>query len=188
MKDKIVQAVYQEMIHSGLKFTIREIANRMGISTKTIYQHFASKEQIIDYMVEQSISEMKRSEQQIMNQDELSHLDKLKQVLTIAPQAWASFDMHMLKEMGVKYPASWDKIDTYMNQGWQQIRLLIQAGISQGDFREFDIELFIQVYLGAMYQLINQRATRVNPWTAERAIVQTTEFLLEGIYKRSKHE
>lgn len=66
MKNRIIQAATKEIALRGLKFSIRALANQLGISTKTLYQHFASKEQIVASIVEQAIGQMKEREQQVM--------------------------------------------------------------------------------------------------------------------------
>lgn len=186
MKERIVQAVYQEMYHCGLKFSIRDLANRLGISTKTIYQHFESKALIIDYMVEQSIAEMMEAEKRVMDDASRSLHMKLQQALTIVPRALAAYDMRLLQELEAKYPSSWSKMDTYIHQGWDNIRRILLEGIAQGEFRHLDIECFIHVYIGAFHHWMDPRASRGSRLTLEKFVSQLTDLLLDGI--RSKRD
>ncbi|WP_256758895.1 TetR/AcrR family transcriptional regulator [Cohnella sp. WQ 127256] len=183
MKNRIVQAAIQEITLRGLRFSIRDLAHRLGISTKTLYQHFPAKEQIVSYIVEQSIRQMKDQEQELMSNIALPVKQKLFDALVMLPQGFAFSDIRLLKELQNAYPDQWVIVDGYINQGWDNIRLLIQEGITSGDFRPFDIEIFISVYIGALYQLMDHGIAGHNCVSLEKALSQMVDFLLRGIYQ-----
>ena len=180
MKDKIAQAAVQEIAQRGLKFSIRDVAGRLGISTKTLYQHFESKEELVDHIVVQSIGNMVAEEEKLMKDDSIPLTDKLFLALTLLPQGVAFHDIRVMKELELRYPEQWRQIDAYMNTGWENIRLIIHEGAAAGIFRPFDVELFIQVYVGALYQLIDQYASG-GRLTLQQALEQMVGFLMEGI-------
>ncbi|MEN6389577.1 MAG: TetR/AcrR family transcriptional regulator [Syntrophomonas sp.] len=48
MKERIIDSTWQQILKYGVKrFTVQDIATDLGISKKTIYAHFDSKEEII---------------------------------------------------------------------------------------------------------------------------------------------
>ncbi|MNI79660.1 hypothetical protein D3C73_1361330 [compost metagenome] len=60
--------------------------------------------------------------------------------------------------------------------------MLINEGISLGEFRSFDVELFIRVYVGAMYHLMDNQVGAPLHLSLEKALSETVSFLLVGIY------
>ncbi|QMV43066.1 TetR/AcrR family transcriptional regulator [Cohnella cholangitidis] len=180
MKNRIVQAATKEIAQRGLKFSIRDLANRLGISTKTLYQHFASKELIVACIVEQAVSQMKERERLLMTA-ELPLTEKLYDALVIVPQGFAFSDVRVLKELQNTYPEQWAVMDDYLNEGWDNIRLMLQAGMDNGDLRAFDIETFIRVYVGAVYQLMDRGAAEARMLSLEEALARVVDLLLRGI-------
>lgn len=180
MKHQIIQAAVQEIAHRGLKFSIRDLAGRLGISTKTLYQHFASKEIMIQYLVEQSVTDMKEKELSLLENRSLSLQEKLREMLIVIPQAFTFTDMRVLEELRKMYPGQWAILDEYLNQGWDNIRLLFQEGIARGEFRQFDSELFIQTYVGGVYQIMHN--SRFGGKGLQEALTGVVDLLLTGIY------
>ncbi|MUT64835.1 TetR family transcriptional regulator [Paenibacillus sp. NEAU-GSW1] len=181
MKDRIIEAAVYEILHNGLKFSIREVSARAGISTKTLYQYFESKEQIINEMVEQSIVEMKEKERALLSGSSLTIRQKLKDALVVLPGGFAFGDIRILNDLKKRYPSQWAKIDNYLNEGWDNIRLLVSEGVSEGEIRSFDMELFIQVYVGALYHLMENQMAGRSGRTLEESLASMVELLLEGI-------
>lgn len=104
MKEKIIQAALEEMMQGGFKFQIRDIAVRLGISTKTIYQNFASKEEMIGTIVEHCIMDMKASEHTLMQDSSLNLIQKLRQALAILPRGFVFRDLRIIQELRLRYP------------------------------------------------------------------------------------
>ncbi|MCE3198222.1 TetR/AcrR family transcriptional regulator [Paenibacillus sonchi] len=184
MKAKIIKASEAEIDRRGLKFSIREVAKLLGISTKTVYQHFESKEQIIGCIIERSISGMKAAEQEVMHDSSLSIRQKLQKALTILPPGLVLHNIHVLEELKQLYPSHWEDVDQYLNKGWVNIRLLVAAGIQAGELREFDFELFIQVYVGAFYRIMEQHDLAREGLSLEKALQSMVDLLLVGIYMK----
>lgn len=181
MREKIIQAALEEMMNNGLKFQIRDIAVRLGISTKTIYQNFASKEEMIGTIVEHCIMDMKASERTLMQNSSLNLIQKLRQALAILPRGFVFRDLRIIQELRLRYPEHWSKVDDHVNQGWDQIRVLINEGVHSGQLRRFDVDLFIQVYVGALYNLMDyQVASRIET-SLDRMLEQMVDFLMQGI-------
>lgn len=172
-----MQAAVQEINRRGLKFSIRDVTGRSGISTKTLYEQFPSKERLIECMVEQAIAAMKEKEQAIMQDGSLTVRQKLFAALVNVPSGFAFSDSRSLHDLKHLYPAQWRIMDVYINEGWDPIRSLIRDGIADGIFRPFDVQLFIDVFIGAFYYFMDAH----HEATLEKALSQTAQLLLEGI-------
>ena len=183
MKSRILQEASMEIARRGLKFSVRALTARLGISTKTLYQHFASKERIIASIVVQAVDQMKDREKRLLNDPALSVKQKLYDALVVLPQGFAFSDIRVMKELRIAYPDQWAIMDDYLNKGWDNIRLLIREGVVSGDFRDFDVELFIRVYIGAMYQLMDHGVAGHNGLRLEDALARVVDFMLLGIYE-----
>lgn len=181
MKERISEAAVTEILQRGLRFSMRDLANRLGMSTKTLYVYFPSKEALISSLVDTSIQEMKAAEHKIMTDPDLSLTQKLRLALVNMPQGVAFGQVHLLQELKKQFPHQWEAVDEHLNQGWDYIRHLVQQGIATKELREFDVELFIQVYVGAMYQFMDYSLPANQRFTLEQALTETVDLLMSGI-------
>lgn len=181
MRERILQAVAAEVDYRGLKFSIRDVTSRIGISSKTLYQQFESKESLVLALVKQSIEEMRATEAAIREDKSRSTLEKLKQALIILPGGIAMKDVRLLDELRNGYPEAWRYADEYMREGWVGIRALVDEGIQQGFLQEFNFDPFVQMYIGSMYRLIEYQVARAGEMTLVEGITQVVDILLEGI-------
>ncbi|GAA3400244.1 TetR/AcrR family transcriptional regulator [Paenibacillus hodogayensis] len=183
MQDRIADAAIEEIKARGLKFAIRDVASRLGMSTKTLYQHFDSKEQLITFLIEQSIQEMKDAEAQMMQEDSLPVVQKIERALMMLPNAFAFTDIRTLDELKKLYPEQWRLVEAYVQEGWENIRLLVDKGVQERSIRPFDIGLFIDMYTGALYQLMDRKTKEGGRLSLEEALRRMVDMLLYGIVK-----
>ncbi|CAM3806327.1 hypothetical protein [Marinicrinis lubricantis] len=111
----------------------------------------------------------------------LPTLQKLKKMLAIQPRWFILSDIRVLKELKQRYPRQWADIDEHVTLGWARVRQVVKEGIQEGAIRPFDMDLFIQVYIGGLYRLLDGKDGRRDGLTMEQALVQMVELLLYGI-------
>jgi AcrR family transcriptional regulator len=57
-KDEIAARFFQHVVHYGLaKTSVEEVARELGVSKRTVYQYFGSKDEIFRYVVEKYADE-----------------------------------------------------------------------------------------------------------------------------------
>ncbi|MNJ60956.1 hypothetical protein D3C77_567220 [compost metagenome] len=100
----------------------------------------------------------------------------------LLPSGLAFHSIHVLEELKQRFPIQWEAVDQYIQKGWDGIRLLVQKGIRNEEIREFNFELFIQVYIGAFYRLMEHQYEAQDGLSLENALAQMVELLLNGIY------
>ena len=78
LQEQILEETLKIFNEKGLKFTMDDIAHDLGISKKTIYTIFKTKEQLFFTMVDYLFDQIKVSEQQVMHNDDLSVVEKIE--------------------------------------------------------------------------------------------------------------
>ncbi|MEH6840906.1 TetR/AcrR family transcriptional regulator, partial [Priestia megaterium] len=86
MKERITNEAIFLIQQKGLSFTISDLAKSLGTSKRTIYQHFSSKDDIIDSIIENLILQIKNKEEEILHDKSLNLLKKITQVLICVPE------------------------------------------------------------------------------------------------------
>lgn len=126
-----------------------DIAARLGVSKRTIYEHFDSKQHIIESIVDDAIEEVKQREQSIFLEKDWSYEQKLKAVLLIVPSGLQFGDAKLLEQMKRFAHNEWIKIDHLLRDEWKTVQQIIELGIQSGEFRPHHVPSVIQLLRGA---------------------------------------
>ncbi|QWU16082.1 TetR/AcrR family transcriptional regulator [Paenibacillus sophorae] len=184
MKHRMLDLAKQQISKRGFRFTMAEMAKQCGISTKTIYECYASKEELIRELVEQAIDEVKEREQAILNDPKLGTMEKLQDLLVLLPQDFQFFDITRLYELQRYYPEVWNTLNSFMEEQWDGVVQMIGEGQAEGLLEKFNTALFIQMYIGGLHRLMEQASTNPGGLTLREALDELVDILLNGIKRR----
>lgn len=184
MRERIVEAASKEIRRSGLRFTMGELAKQLGMSTKTLYGVFPSKDELIAEILTGAIDELQHKEKEIMNNVSLSTLEKLRRCLILIPADFQFIELNLITELQRYYPYQWNRLDQFLNEQWGSITELFQEGIRQGLLRPFNAKIFIDLYVGGFYRLMEDSAANRSSMTLQEGLHDMGEILLAGIIER----
>ena len=127
MKKKILDAAAQLIQQYGLKkFTVDEIAAELGISKKTIYQYFSSKDDIVREYFEASITSDKESMTSVLSGNEdFSH--KIHAIVYSSHRY--RLPVHLLMEAKKFYPDVWTKVEELKQFKLNAMKDLLKEGV-----------------------------------------------------------
>ncbi|MCR8645421.1 TetR/AcrR family transcriptional regulator [Paenibacillus sp. N1-5-1-14] len=184
MRQKIMLHAKQEIFKSGFRFTMADIARQCGVSTKTIYECFSSKEELIRDLVQQAIDEIKEREQIIIHDQTLTTMDKLKALLVLLPQDFQFFDIKRLYELQRYYSEVWEYLNTFMEEQWDGVDQIVAEAQAEGLLGTFNRALFIQLYIGGLNRLMEQASVDQIGLTLREALYEMVEIMINGIKMR----
>lgn len=95
-KEKILQATIQAFNQKGLKFTMDDIASILAMSKKTIYTIFKDKNTLFMEMVDYLFDTIKESESEIIEDNTLSTIEKIRRILGVMPESYKDIDLRQL--------------------------------------------------------------------------------------------
>ena len=179
-----------KMIHEkGYKATtMRDLAERMGFEVSNIYNFIESKEALLESYLFQ-ISEDFHSGIDHILESSYSPTEKLKALvsLNINLTSTKPYQVGLLVNewRNLKEPKLikfTDRRDEYE----QKVRVIIEEGIDNGEFRPFDMDIITHAILSSVrwiYYWYTDHSEEVNPVELEK---QLTEFVLGGVVKSVK--
>ncbi|WP_042148459.1 TetR/AcrR family transcriptional regulator [Paucisalibacillus sp. EB02] len=186
MKEKILDRSRREFERKGFRFTMGELARRLGVSTKTLYEYYPSKDELISDILNQAIYELKVKEKEILGDPSLDNLEKLKKCLILIPANFQFTQLSHLEELQRYYPKQWEILDEFINEQWEGIISLINEGISTGKIRPFNSIIFIDIYIGGLYRLLDHSFPKENNTTLLETLKEMVDILLQGILKQEE--
>lgn len=186
MRERIMKAFIEELLDKGMKFTMDDLAGRLGISKRTLYEHFSSKAELLDTIIVQALEEADRKTEAIMEDASMPLLDKIKAVMTVLPNHFELVDNRILDQMKRVFPEQWAKIDQSLKDDWATLRFLIEQGMEQGLIRKQSVPLLMKVITDAVNSTLDQRFFARQRIALPEAMDAIADVLLFGLVPRSE--
>jgi TetR/AcrR family transcriptional regulator, cholesterol catabolism regulator len=137
MKERILAEAEQLFWKYGVRLvTMEDIAKPLGISKKTIYQHFTDKENILCQVIQNKITQDK-SEMTCMAIETANPIEELMMVLEMMGKKQHDVSPSLLMDVKRHYPQAFALFRQHMDQHlMKSILENIQKGISWGLYRD----------------------------------------------------
>ncbi len=181
-RTKILKYAQAKYFSEGFyKTSMDVLASEMQISKKTIYKYFATKNHLVEAVVQDTMKYMSSKIDEIVNNDQnavlkiLSLLDFLSKSILRASEKWmVDIKQHM--------PGLWGKIDKFRSKKMMVIlSKIIEQGKSEGYIEDKPNEIIITVLIASIRAIINPTFLSENKLTINNALPVTFEILLKGI-------
>lgn len=194
LKERIIATATEAFTSNGIKsITMDDIANRLGISKRTLYEVFADKESLLKACILKVQTERDRYLQGVYEQ---SHnvLEVILAVFQKSIEIFHSTNKRFFEDMK-KYPKVYAMMRDRRNSDSEKTMSFFKSGVEQGIFRadinfaivnllvreQFDLLLnteickeypFIEVYESIMFTYIRGIATKKGAQVLEEFIQQ----------------
>lgn len=172
----------------GLDFTMSELAARLGMSKKTLYVLFESKEALLLATVDSMFDEVKVSEAEILARQDLSLAEKIRRLVVVLPDSYQTLDWTRLQGVEEKYPVMYRRIRQRLETGWEPTLDLLRQGVEQGVLRPFEPGLFRAVVEGAIEHFLSSNALEREGLGYVQAMDGMMDLLMEGILTRREEK
>lgn len=183
MKDIIIHAAMEEIKMRGLRFTMQDLATRLKVSKRSLYENFSSKENLIDEMVDIILSDMTEEEHAIFAKD-IPIPEKVEQLLTIHPYDAEMFNTNVYEDLKRMYPEQWQKIESSRMERQRHVEVLLTQGIKEGTLRPFQVSLIGHILKDAFESFTSYSFLAGNGLTYEKAMHNLLDILFKGMLKK----
>ena len=180
MKDTILAAAIEEVTLRGLRFTMQDLATRLRVSKRSIYENFSSKEELVSYMVDAILTDMSTQEQAIL-EAKTSCINRLEQLLTVHPYEAEMFNKNIYEDLRLFFPKQWQKVEAARKLRLQRIEQLLEAGITARELRPVNVGLISEVIKSSFDSFTSYHFLEQNKLTYKEAMESLLSFILEGI-------
>ena len=170
-------------VFGATRVTMEEIATGIGISKKTLYKHFSSKEQLIKTLVEDKKCESGNFISNLLADESLEFIDKLKKLMVFVGEMAKSMRGPMINDLIKSYPDIFNGIKEFRRQkALNQFVKLLEQGVESGIFRkDINQEVVAMIYVSAIHEIIIPEVLSTLPISAEQVFTTIVKILFEGI-------
>lgn len=181
-KEYILKEALGYFLKYGVKnFTMDDIAEKLSVSKKTLYQLFTNKENLLFEVVDELWQKFLKEVAEI-NQQQLNPLEKIISIYQFAIATIRSIDpifVRSLQKYQSKVMLSFQRYRNYFRDDLIH-KLLLQAKKEKLIHSETDIELFIQIN----FENVDQRLwndTNLSQYSEEKILKYLITYRLKGI-------
>ncbi|WP_194774323.1 TetR/AcrR family transcriptional regulator [Pararhodonellum marinum] len=158
IEGKILETSFALFLKNGFKnTTMDEIAQKLGISKKTLYKHFSNKMVLLESSFEILKTRLSSQAEDILSHPQMTYSGKLKAMLKVVGKGLAHINPELLKDLRDHAPQVWDSLQAYIRDAaYLRFQRLIQDGIDQGYIdTQVNKNMVVLLYTAAIQNLID---------------------------------
>lgn len=151
----IIEKVLQLYLKYGIKsITMDDVASKLSISKKTLYQFVKDKADLVDKAVSHQLN-IHRCEMQNLETKNLNAIDILIQASKFVGEQYQNINPSVSYDLQKYYPSSWNRIVEYRrNHIYENIQTNMLQGIEQGLYRsDLNVDIISYSYVLKMEEV-----------------------------------
>jgi AcrR family transcriptional regulator len=175
-------AAANEMKIRGVKFTMSDLARRLSISKTSLYDHFASKNELVHDILTTAINDVQTQEQEICNNSKLSIVEKIRGLLKVSPKVFGPINNPRLyDDLRHYYPDEWQLVSEVRQKQLNHLEYLIDEAIENNSIRPINVSVFKQIVTSTMNDLLNYQFLEESNMTSADALSAMTDIIVFGL-------
>lgn len=146
---RIVEAARELFAAYGFdRIKMDDVAKSLGISKKTLYRHFRSKEQLFEAAIMVTVNGWKARHEAIRENRKLACMGKLRELTTFIADCYSRMSRPLAEDVRRRAPGAWEAIET-MRRGivFGTLAGLLDRAVKEGLYaKDADRELGLVLY------------------------------------------
>ncbi|HAP34797.1 MAG TPA: hypothetical protein DCQ28_02205 [Bacteroidetes bacterium] len=184
LKERILIAAREYFFTNGFsKVTMEEFAHSMGMSKKTIYKFFPSKDDIVKAITREQLISINHRCESFRNDSTLEFIDRIKSTIGYLTTEMQKMKPQFYIDVQRTMPDLWKEVDNFRNEKVTcDFALMVQQGVDLGIFRsDVNVQVFVLMYASAMRSIVNPEALSHLPLNVSQAYQSAVTVFFEGM-------
>lgn len=185
--DKETQEILQKSLQLFFKYGVRsismdDIANQLGISKKTLYNHFENKADLIQQMMQRHISEEATVCERVFDNDS-NAIDQLSEIYLFNLNSMGSINPTLIFELKKYYGNVWKHFENHKNDFVQNsVMRNIELGQEQGLYRrDLNAVIISKLYTNRIDMIIDGELFPMTEFSFKELIKELFIYHIRGI-------
>ncbi|HRW35220.1 MAG TPA: TetR/AcrR family transcriptional regulator [Thermotogota bacterium] len=181
LQQRILEEAVELIKGKGLSFTMSELAIRLGVSKKTLYEWFESKQALILEILETSRKSIKEQQALIYEDDTLSDTQKVRRLLTVVPRYHLAFDSNRMEELKKRYHEIYERLVHLFESDWEKTFKIMTSAMEKKEMKPVNLLLFKRIYINAVISLHDEFSFEKTNLSYQQALEEIISILFEGV-------
>ena len=178
---KIVNATINIFKEKGVKFTMDDLANNLGVSKRTLYENIDSKETLLNLLVDDIFDSITEKGKEILNDATIDNLEKLKNIFTLLPTSYDAIDYTKIHEVKKFYPKIYEIIMNRLDLAWEHTNILVKKCIDEGLIKKVNIYLMKSVLIGSIRIILEDNNLRKEKIDYSETMKNIVDIMFDGL-------
>lgn len=184
LKNRILEAAKENFFSNGFsKTTMEELAQSMGMSKKTIYKFFSSKDEIVKEITREKLYTINAQCECFRSDNSVEFIERIKMTINYLTTEMQKMKPQFYLDVQRTLPDLWKEVDTFRNEKiMNDFGLMVKQGVDLGIFRnDVNVQLFVLMYATAMRSIINPEVLSHLPVNISQAYQAAVTIFFEGM-------
>ncbi|MHB1688266.1 MAG: TetR/AcrR family transcriptional regulator [Ignavibacteriaceae bacterium] len=184
MKERILDKAEKMFLQFGYaKVTMEEIASGLGISKKTLYKFFSSKENLVRELTNNRICNSEKQINKIWAEEGLDFVGKLKKMLDFIGKESSKSTGPLFEDIQKNIPDLWNIIREYKKmRNLKKAEDIFISGVENRVFRnDIGKDIILLMFTSAVQGIVNPETLSQLPYSENQAVEAIFKILFEGI-------
>lgn len=183
-KDHIIRRCTEIFLTDGFaRVSMDHLAQELGLSKKTIYKYFSSKEELVRTVLLEFRDGTIARVEAILEEVQLDQYQKLVRVLETIGERVSKIERRLLEDLRKHMPEFWIELDvkrqTVLRKVFSEI---LVTGKTNGIIREdTDVDFFLMMYLNLVTALANPDVLVRIPYSPSQVFRNIAEVMFMGV-------
>ena len=181
---QILRKAQEQFFANGFsKVTTDDLATELGISKKTLYQHFESKDDLVRSVVTLMREEMERAVNRIVDDAGIDVVEKFRLMMTTVGAKISSVRRPFFEDLRRKAPELWAEVERFRRERiLGSFDRLITEGSRAGMLRSgIDPHIFVMMFYAVVQNILNPDVMSQLPQTPDEAFRMILTVLIDGV-------
>ncbi|MBW7887021.1 MAG: TetR/AcrR family transcriptional regulator [Bacteroidetes bacterium] len=181
-KERIIDLAEERFLFSGFnKVTLDELSGELGISKKTMYKFFPSKNILVKTVVQML---MKSFEKQVtaITISEKPVIQKLAELMLFVGKMTGRFSRAFQSDIQRFTPVLWKEVDKFRTEMISsRVALIIDEARRQGKFRtDVHRDIVFLMFINSIQTIVNPEVLSKNSFSPKEAMYTIFHVIFEG--------
>ena len=189
---RILDTAVQQYMQLGFSaVTTDDTARAAGVSKKTLYQHFPSKDALLRAVVRRNSEQRNADICSIVRDSDAGVIERLHRMMAYLAKLFSEMSPALIHDMRRSNPEVWCEIEESRKRCVQEdFGALLREGCERGVFRDdIDPAVFMMVYAATIQHVLNPESFAQLGIPPAKVYESVTKVLFEGLFtEKSRKE
>lgn len=155
IRERISREALREINCRGSDFHMDDLARNLRISKRTLYEHFVSKQAIIEESLLSMMSEIQEEHRRLLADPDMTTEEKIISFFKVKSNNITVLSVRKTTDLMKKMPDVCKKLEVARKADWDILGQLLDIAQQEDDFKPFDKFLLLHMLYSAADDVIN---------------------------------
>lgn len=155
IRERIIREALREINCRGSDFHMDDLARNLRISKRTLYEHFVSKQAIIEESLLSMMSEIQEEHRRLLADPDMTTEEKIISFFKVKSNNITVLSVRKTTDLMKKMPDVCKKLEVARKADWDILGQLLDIAQQEDDFKPFDKFLLLHMLYSAADDVIN---------------------------------